>query len=264
MSKQRVGIVDADTLVFAACNRSEVPIRWSETLWTLHSDFSEAVAMFEDDVDEILDAMQVDVVVMALSNYNWRWRTNVMPTYKQHREKDRKPVTFGPLRDYVHEYYRTFEVPGLEGDDVAGILLTRDDFYPNAEKIAISIDKDFKTLPGLHVNYQRGRDQEAWEPKLVTPAQADYYHMYQTLTGDRVDGYPGCKGIGPKRAEQALEHGTCAADWWSIVVSKYVAAGLGEADALLNARVARILRIEDWDVKKKEVRLWHPPKDGST
>jgi hypothetical protein len=38
----------------------------------------------------------------------------------------------------------------------------------------------------------------------ITEAQADRFHMIQTLTGDVTDGYPGCPGIGPVKAEQIL------------------------------------------------------------
>lgn len=33
--------------------------------------------------------------------------------------------------------------------------------------------------------------------------------------------------------------------------------GMTKEDALLNARMARILRAEDYDFKKKEVKLWN-------
>ena len=87
----------------------------------------------------------------------------------------------------------------------------------------------------------------------VTQEQADYNHLLQTLTGDSVDGYSGCPGIGPKRAEKILE--TCD---WDSVVSAYNKAGLEEQDALVQARVARILRWGEYDKRKKEPILWNP------
>jgi DNA polymerase-1 len=44
------------------------------------------------------------------------------------------------------------------------------------------------------------------------------------------------------------------------VVSLYAKAGLTEADALRQARLARILRWTDWDNKKKEPILWTPSR----
>ena len=47
---------------------------------------------------------------------------------------------------------------------------------------------------------------------------------------------------------------------WAVVLAAYEKAGLTEADALAQARVARILRASDYDFKQKKVKLWNPPK----
>lgn len=82
--------------------------------------------------------------------------------------------------------------------------------------------------------------------------------MYQTLVGDTVDGYSGCKGIGDKTARKILgevgEHSL--SEMWQAVINTYKSKGYTEDDALLNARMARILRAEDYDFKNKEVKLW--------
>jgi DNA polymerase-1 len=107
-------------------------------------------------------------------------------------------------------------------------------------------------------------------PTVVSEPRADYWHMYQTLTGDSTDGYPGCPGIGPVKAEKILEGGYVVDDpgavktfnvnlAWGHVVAAYEKAGLSEAVALENARVARICRASDYSIKTKEVRLWTPP-----
>ena len=45
---------------------------------------------------------------------------------------------------------------------------------------------------------------------------------------------------------------------WSTVVKAFEDKGLTEDDALLNARLARILTIDDYDTKDKEPILWTP------
>ena len=62
-------------------------------------------------------------------------------------------------------------------------------------------------------------------------------------------------GIGPKKANNLLE-GQKPADYWGIIVQAYKAVGLTEEDALVQARVARILRCEDYE--KGGVKLWNP------
>ena len=83
--------------------------------------------------------------------------------------------------------------------------------------------------------------------------------MYQTLIGDTVDGYYGCKGIGDKTAKKILGNigENSLTEMWKKVVETFIAKGFTEDDALLNARMARILHSEDYDFKKKEVKLWN-------
>ncbi|WP_211876477.1 hypothetical protein [Plastoroseomonas hellenica] len=128
----------------------------------------------------------------------------------------------------------------------------------------VSIDKDMKTVPGLYVNADK-RDLGALDSSV---AQADYWHMYQTLIGDTTDGYTGCPGIGPKKAVAILEPFTDReerpglvdrAGAWKRIVEVYEKAKLSEAEALVQARVARILRASDYDFKAKAVKLWTPP-----
>ena len=70
-----------------------------------------------------------------------------------------------------------------------------------------------------------------------------------------MDNYPGCPGIGPVRAKRILAD---ADDPWAAVVQAYEKKGLGEEDALLQARLARILQEDTWDQENKEPILWTP------
>lgn len=257
MSKRnpRTLLVDGDTLIFAATSATEYETQWNDWMWTLHGDFTAALKHFEDAMQEIADQLQPDRIVLAITDGE-NWRKGVMPTYKMNRKKTRKPITYKPLRDYCHETLDVYQRPALEGDDILGILATHPTLI-EGEKIIVSIDKDMKTLPGKHLNYQHARDSGLpWEDSIysVTEEEADRYHLTQTLTGDTTDGYPGCPGIGKVSAEKVLGD----VPSWANVVSAYKKAGLGEGVALQNARVARILRASDYDFKKKEVILWQP------
>ena len=76
----------------------------------------------------------------------------------------------------------------------------------------------------------------------------------QILTGDRVDGYPGCPGVGEKTADKILK-GVDPKDRWEHVVKAYEKKGLDEEDALVQARLAKILQKEYFD-KDGNVVLW--------
>jgi DNA polymerase-1 len=61
--------------------------------------------------------------------------------------------------------------------------------------------------------------------------------------------------MGPKKAEKLLAE----APSWAPVVKAFTDAKLTADDALKQARLARILRWDDWDKEKKEPILWTPP-----
>jgi hypothetical protein len=158
----------------------------------------------------------------------------------------------------VEAAFDTRTVRGLEADDLLGILATRDAY---SDAIIVTLDKDLRTIPGRHFN-----PLKETKPVLRSVFAADAQWMMQTLTGDTSDGYTGIPRVGPKKAEAilggdvkgvALRRET-AAGIWPRVVAAYVKAGLTERDALQQARVARILRNEDYDRVTKEVLLWHP------
>lgn len=252
-------LLDADTLIFEASAASEQETEWNEWLWTLHADFELAKQKLIESLEEIREMLQPDRMILALSD-TARWRNAVMPDYKNNRKKTRKPLVYGPLREWCHETQEVFQRPGLEGDDVLGILSTHPDLI-EGEKIIVAIDKDMQTIPGKLLNYQHARnesngDTKSWENhiRLVTTAEADRYHLFQTLTGDATDGYSGCPTVGPVKAEKILGDTPS----WAAVLEAYKAQGLGSQVALQNARVARICRYTDYDFKKKEVKLWEP------
>lgn len=250
-------LIDADTLIYASSSGNEVPIQWSEWLWTLHANFDECVAQLEDMLVSIQNGIPSSDIIMVLSHEK-RWRNAVMPEYKGNRKNVRKPVVYQPMREYVQDRWQTYMKPGLEGDDVLGILTTHPNLIPG-KKVIVSIDKDMKTLPGFLCNYMKDRNEDGdpWTIHEVTELDADYQHMFQTLTGDTTDGYKGCPGVGPVKAETILKN--CPQEkWWDAVVASYVKAGLNEEVALMNAQVARICRYTDYDFEKKEVILWTP------
>ena len=254
----RTLLIDGDTLIFEACAAHEYEAQWDYWLWTLHGDFEITVNHFKDTLAAIVKGLKADRTIIALSDEK-RWRPQVMPMYKANRKKTRKPVTYLPLREWCRETHEVFQRPTLEGDDVLGILATHPSLI-KGEKIVVSIDKDMKTIPGLHLNYSEARGSDDYESFVVRRAveDADWFHMFQTLTGDKTDGYPGCPGIGPVNAEKLLAGPSQT--WWPTVIAAYAKKGLGEEVALQNARVARICRHTDYDYEKKEVIPWTPPK----
>jgi DNA polymerase-1 len=250
----RTLLIDSDVLVYKAASSAQTTLDWGEVASTT-LDEAHALRALAAQVIELQDKLHGDHIIMALGDPNGlNWRRDVLPTYKGNRDPEAKPKLIGFLRKFITETWKTYSRPTLEGDDVLGILSTAPDLV-RGERIIVSIDKDFQSIPGLL--YNPGKPQLG--VRRISVDQADYYHAYQTLIGDPTDGYKGCPGIGPKRAT-AILGAIPKAEYWGAIVAAYTAKGLTEEDALVQARVARICRDEDYDRTKKQVILWSPVK----
>jgi DNA polymerase-1 len=244
---ERIVLLDGDLLVYRHAAGAEEVIDWGEGQFTHSADMVTASTNLEAEVDQIQREMQADEVILCLSdNDEVDWRKAVMPEYKAHRASVRPPLIRQALKKFALEHFNSKTKRGLEGDDVMGIMATNPKLYPGAEKIIVSADKDMKTIPGQVHNGK----------KLLTISRkdADRWHMMQTLMGDKSDGYPGCRGVGPVKAEKIVEGG------WHAIVEAFLKAGHTEEFALQNARVSRILRHEDFNYKTQEPILWQPSK----
>jgi 5'-3' exonuclease len=166
------------------------------------------------------------------------------------------------VREHAIENYETKTKPSLEADDVLGILATHPPFLRGRKVIIVTTDKDLRQIPGFHLNPDK-LDAGIYK---ITEVEGNRFHLYQTLVGDSTDGYPGCPGIGPVKANRILnelstreeKEGFRVECAWTRVKHTFLNKGLTEENALLQARLARILRAKDWDFKKKEPRLWVP------
>lgn len=255
-----IALVDGDIFAYEIAAGAEEAIHWGDGLWTLHAQEEPAKVKLLGRVRELGRAIEADQIIVALSD-DENWRKDVLPTYKENRVGQRRPMILKVLKEYLKENFETFIRPTLEADDVLGILST----WPKlaGRKVIITKDKDLQTIPGLHFLAHK-EDLGVFE---VTEHRANYCHLLQTLTGDVTDGYKGCPGIGSTRAERLLlpfAHETKHDDYfdleaaWQKVVETFVKSGLSEEEALVQARVARICRASDYDFKNKRVRLWTP------
>jgi DNA polymerase-1 len=253
--KNRQLLIDGDVVLYINSIAVETEFDWGDDVWTLHSDLQTAkqlTKVWMDSLEEDLNASAPSVV--AFSD-KLNFRKQILPTYKYHRKKHRKPLAFKPLKKYMEETWESKSLKWCEADDVLGILQTDPAMAVN-ETVIVTIDKDLRTIPGLHYNPMKP-DEGVVE---VTKEQAMYNHLYQTLTGDSVDGFKGCPGIGPVRAKRIL-NSDCS---WETVVKSYGGAGMDEGAAMIQAQVARILHHTEYNYKKEEVLLWSPSSTATT
>ena len=79
------------------------------------------------------------------------------------------------------------------------------------------------------------------------------------MAGDAGDGIQGIKGMGMVTASKTLADTPDTKEaLWSKVQETYTKKGYTIADAILNARLTRILREGDYNYQTGEVKLWNP------
>jgi DNA polymerase-1 len=210
----------------------------------------EGVAFVLKEAERLVEKLHADAYLLCLTHPE-QFRKKLLSTYKGNRGV--KPLLVDPIRDFLVENHGAVRRPGLEGDDVMGIYATHPKLLAG-DKIIVSIDKDMRQIPGTL--YNPGKDTF----EIVDERQGDYLHFTQTLTGDPTDNYKGIPGVGPVTAAAILAEADSGepAEFWRLIVKAYEAKGLTEADALIQARVARICRHTDYNFKTKEPILWNP------
>lgn len=264
-------LLDADVPAYQFAARGQSEIVWDEGDDPIVCPPPEEYAIdgMLEYIETLKQDLEADRVALCFTDLNRRsnWRLDVLPSYKAQRgDRKSRPLLHDMLEHVLAEHYQFYRKPRLEGDDVLGILATNPHVI-KGRKIIVTIDKDLRTIP---TRIQRGSENFLYhipkkgKPRIetITEAQADWYWMYQTLIGDTTDGYKGCPGVGPVKAREVLgEFEECFEPmsvryWWPKVVEVYESKGLTEADALAQARVARICRHEDYDYKLKRVIPW--------
>lgn len=248
-------LIDADMYAFRITSASKEEIMWDEHTVSAYLDvdkakFSFVSALMNLDL-EVREAFKIPKNVpsqlwLCFTDPNDNFRKHLLPSYKENRSGKGKPLGYWPLVDWMkRKFPHVICKQGLEADDCMGILATT---LPNT--VMCSGDKDFKSVPG------RFFDIIHQEPYTITEDEADYFHLYQTLIGDTADNYKGCPGIGPVTAHRILSSNPT----WEAVRDTFALKGLSEEDALLQARVARILRATDVDNNYQPI-LWKPKQN---
>lgn len=251
-------LIDADIIAYRAASSVEQEKEMEDDVWVLYTDLSEARLSFNTRLASLVESCpsQKDFILCFSDGENFRKQLN--PEYKANRKKTRKPMGYKKFIEQLRTDFKDKAVsrPRLEADDCLGILATR----PNTDHVIWSVDKDLRQIPCKHLS-------DEGEVTTVSQVDGDLFFLKQVLTGDTVDNYKGLPGTGPVKAAKIVQDaidanahlsGDAINCVWPAIVAAYIAAGLTEADALLQARMAHILRYPNWNPKTEGIRLWTP------
>ena len=237
-------LIDADYIVYKSCAAAETEVDFGDDVILVTSNFSDAYKATIGELTRIKDKFGsfADLVLFFSDTVNFRKK--ILPEYKGHRNR-KKPCGYKRVQEALKNEYRVIKMPTLEADDALGIFATK---HPG--NIIVSPDKDMKQIPGELYNLD--------EKFTITKEAGAKWHLIQTLAGDQTDGYPGVPGIGVKRAEALFNKEGYS---WKTVKQAFEDKGYTALMAITNARLARILTVDDYDFEKKKPKLWNPSSD---
>jgi DNA polymerase-1 len=244
-------LIDGDVLLYRFGFKSENSIEWSDTLKSEWLDpLPDALADTDRYIQGLLtDTKTKDCIVCLSGSKNFRY--DLLSTYKHNRKDKPKPVYLDEIKEHLKTNYKFQQKDVLEADDCMGILATK---FPDSYIIA-TIDKDLRQIPGHYFNFT---DRKL---EVISQFEADRFFYEQCLSGDTVDGYSGVPGIGKVKAGKIVSEvftGDNHREVWKWIVEEYEKKNLTESYALTQARMARILRVENWDGNEQKVKLWKP------
>lgn len=271
----RYALLDSDIIAYVVASRAEEEFDFGGGNKIKVIDRKACFKWCDEIIQQHTDRVGADRPIICLSDPKGNFRKEYEPTYKSNRKNTVKPEMLMTVKEYMHAEYRSYIRPRLEADDVMGILATRPELLGKGttDVVIVSEDKDMRTIPAqvYNPNY----------PELgvldISKLDAIRFHLWQTLTGDQTDGYPGCKGIGaggeycPEAQDFVLGSrslpyahdiltSTDPLEMWDSVLLGYASKGLTEDDAIRQGVLARILWADDYNFDTQRIRLWNPTK----
>ena len=234
-------LIDADYIVYKSCAAAETEIDFSDDVILVTSNFSDALSATNRELTKIKDKFGSfsDIVLFFSDSKNFRKK--ILPEYKGHRNR-KKPCGYKRVINALKITNEVIIMPELEADDAMGIYATQ---YPG--NVIVSPDKDMRQIPGRLYNLD--------EEFTVSKDEGARWHLIQTLAGDQTDGYPGVPGIGVKRAVALFDKEGYS---WKTVCKAFNDKDFTNLTAITNARLARILTVDDYDFEKEKPIPWTP------
>jgi len=249
--------LDLEADMFGISKVHEYVIRTGEYRYSYESDVASCIK----DIEKLLTRLQSYAPqheLMICLGHSTNFRYSVYPQYKSNRRGIQRAAGYSAFREYLQRHYSNTVLPGVEADDVLGIMYRPGD-------LLYSPDKDLRTIAGDHLLLNG-------EVMTVPQLEADRQFFKQSLIGDSSDGYPGLPGCGAKhKMFDSEEWLTCNTEqeFWLFVQKRYalnvgrLKEKFGDADpfkvSLTMARCARILRAGEYDFMNERPVLWEGP-----
>lgn len=204
-------------------------------------DINKSILFLEDNLNRLMDKLQASDCELVIGDKN-NFRKVINPDYKSNRPS--KPPIYEVILNVVNVKFKPISLQNLEADDTCRILYEDKSFYPNLEKVIVSIDKDFFTVPCKFF-----RDLPNNELIDIDIDTAQYNLYKQIITGDKDDHYEGIPGYGEVKAKKFLEFSRDEKD----VIKLFEENSLTKDDYFRNKYMAQLISISQYNFNTGEV-----------
>ena len=244
----RLIILDIESYLYKASIACRECVEVKEFIYQEQYDLRKGIDYIDGTVKRLKNKLKAQDVVMVIGDGEKNFRKELYPQYKGNRTQP-KPLMYELVLDYIVSKYNVVTLPTLEADDVARIIYEDKKNFPYTEKVIVSIDKDFYTIPD--VNFLRDLKDDAIV-EFIPKANAEYNLMEQVIMGDATDGYSGIPGYGVSKTRKFLNEKERS---WVDVLELYQANGLSGEDYVANKYCAKLVGLENYDLEKGKVIL---------
>lgn len=235
--------------------------------------FEKAAELMDNLIADIVEQVNADEYVLYLTGKgNFREEIAKKKGYKENRSEKEKPFHYENLKAYLIYSLGAEVVEGMEADDAMAIAQWEDylgcwdidehasnDYFrrDDINTIICTRDKDLLMVPGLHYGWECGKQPER-SPHFVTEEEGLSFFYKQVLTGDSVDNIPGCPGIGPKKAEKALEGLSQEEEMYQAVLALYEEKYPENASEELLEQARLVWMVRELDEEGQPI-MWEAP-----
>lgn len=243
-------IIDIESYLYKSITASKTLVKLNNKskIYIEGYDVDKALTYIKENIDRLcyeLGTNSFELVVGDKKNF----RKELNPQYKANREA--KPQIYFEIWKEANKQFGFASLTNLEGDDTCRIMYEDKNYHPDKEKIIVSIDKDFFTVP---CKFYRDLPSNTEGIIDISKKEAEQNLLKQIITGDTADNYKGIPNFGEKKVENFWElHNQVvnAAD----VLQLFKDTGLTGDDYVMNKCMARIVGIKQYNFDTGKVDL---------
>ena len=237
-------IIDFDCYIYRAITACKELIQIDKYKYVDGYNIKRGIKYLDDCINQLRNDLYATSYTLVVGDKD-NFRKQLFPNYKSNRPE--KPEIWYKLMQEVESCYELEHLKNLEGDDTCRIMYEDNNFFPDTEKIIVSVDKDFYSVPCKFYRDIPNRNNKKVETISVNDARK--HLMKQIIMGDNIDGYEGIPKYGEVKADKFITDDTTADD----VKKLYIDNGLTEDDYNRNRICATIIGIRDYDFKTGRV-----------